>query len=335
MRKSALALTACLLALLPIAAPAQEAPRYGVQLEGFPQPYPLQRFAFTSQGQDLSMGYLDVAPTGVANGQTIVLLHGKNFCAATWGATIAVLADAGYRVIAPDQVGFCTSSKPVRYQFSLAQLAQNTRALLDHLKLPRTLVMGHSMGGMLAIRYALIHPQAVDKLLLVNPIGLEDWQFEGVPYAGIDTLYQQELKTSYSSIKAYQQRFYYHGNWKPDYDRWVEMAAGLYAGPGREQVAWNQAQTSEMIFTQPVVHELVRLKPPTVLFIGGLDRTAPGANRADEETKARLGNYPDLGRRAQRTIPTSTLVEFPDLGHSPQVEAPDRFHQALLEQLAR
>lgn len=335
MRRTILALTAGLLALLPAAAPAQEMLRYGVQLEGFPQPYPLQRFNFTSQGQDLSMGYLDVAPTRAANGQTIVLLHGKNFCAATWEATIAVLADAGYRVIAPDQVGFCTSSKPVRYQFSLAQLAQNTRALLDHLKLPRTLMMGHSMGGMLAIRYALIHPQAVDNLLLINPIGLEDWQFEGVPYAGIDTLYQQELKTSYSSIKAYQQRFYYHGNWKPDYDRWVAMAAGLYAGPGHEQVAWNQAQTSEMIFTQPVVHELVRLKPPTVLFIGGLDRTAPGANRADEETKARLGNYPELGRRAQRTIPTSTLVEFPDLGHSPQVEAPDRFHQALLGQLAR
>ncbi|WP_245579992.1 alpha/beta fold hydrolase [Niveispirillum irakense] len=334
MMKAATALALILgAAMTNLPAMAQQRPTYGVQLEGFEQPYPLQRFNFTSQGQDLSMGYLDVAPTGTPNGRAIVLLHGKNFCAATWGATIAVLADAGYRVIAPDQVGFCTSTKPVRYQFSLAQLAGNTRALLDHLRLPKTLVMGHSMGGMLAIRYGLINPQAVEKLLLVNPIGLEDWQYEGVPYASIDQLYQQELKTSFNSIKAYQNRFYYNGNWKPDYDRWVEMSAGLYAGPGREQVAWNQAQTSEMIFTQPVVHELVRLRPPTVLFIGAKDRTAPGANRASEETQMRLGNYEELGRRAQRAIPTSTLVEFPELGHSPQVEAPDRFHKALLEQL--
>lgn len=334
-------LTAALLAGL--AAPAalgqsSAAPVYGVQLEGFDYPYPLKHYTFASQGQDLSMGYMDVAPTGPANGKVVVLLHGKNFCAATWEATIGVLTGAGYRVIAPDQVGFCTSSKPVRYQFSLAQLATNTRDLLRSLGVTKPIIMGHSMGGMLAIRYALTFPDgpdSVQKLLLVNPIGLEDWQFEGVPYASIDSLYENELKTSADSIKAYQLRFYYNGNWKPDYDRWVQMAAGLYNGPGKQQVAWNQAQTSEMIFTQPVVHELVRLRPPTVLFIGAKDRTAPGANRADEETRARLGNYAELGRRAAKAIPNSTLVEFPAFGHSPQVEAPDDFHKALLEQLGR
>lgn len=76
------------------------------------------------------MAYLDVAPTGKPNGHTAVLLHGKNFCAATWEQTIAALSTAGYRVIAPDQVGFCKSSKPAAYQFSFAQLADNTQALL-------------------------------------------------------------------------------------------------------------------------------------------------------------------------------------------------------------
>ncbi len=87
--------------------------------------------------------------------------------------------------------------------------------------------------------------------------------------------YQGELKTSFASIKAYQQKFYYHGNWKPDYDRWVAMLAGMYAGPGKERVARNQALTSDMVFTQPVVHEFARIKAPTVLIIGGMDRTAP------------------------------------------------------------
>lgn len=311
-----------------------EPPHFGPQLEGFTYPHPVQRFSLTSQGQALSMAFMEVAPTSAANGRTAVLLHGKNFCGATWERTIAVLAEAGYRVIVPDQIGFCASSKPRGYQFSFNQLATNTRALLAARGVERAIVIGHSMGGMLAMRYALSHPQSVERLVLVNPLGLEDWQAEGVPYAPIDQLLASELKTNFETIKAYQLRFYYNGQWKPEYDRWVAMQAGLYAGPGRDIVALNQAQTSEMISTQPVLYELGRIAAPTLLIIGGKDRTAPGANRAPKEIAARLGNYAELGRRAARAIPNATLVEFPELGHSPQIEDPRRFHDALLRGLA-
>lgn len=333
-----LALTALLAALAGSSALAQETPAtptYGPQLEGFDYPYPVQRFDLVSQGEPLSMAYMDVAPKAAAIGRTVVLLHGKNFCGATWERTIAILSEAGYRVVAPDQIGFCASSKPERYQFSFNQLAANTRALLEKLGIARATVIGHSMGGMLATRFALAYPDAVEQLVLVNPIGLEDWQAAGVPYQSIDAAYQGELKTSFASIKAYQQKFYYHGNWKPEYDRWVAMLAGMYAGPGKEKVAWNQALTSDMVFTQPVVHEFGRIKAPTVLIIGGMDRTAPGANRASAEIAARLGDYPELGRATARAIPRATLVEFPGYGHSPQVEAPEEFHAALLRELAK
>lgn len=318
----------------PAPAHADRQAAYGPQLEGFDYPHPVRRFEFSSQGKDLSMAFMDVVPMGTANGRTVVLLHGKNFCGATWKESIDALTQAGYRVIAPDQIGFCASTKPEGYQFSFNQLAANTHALLSSLGVERATVVGHSMGGMLAARYAIAYPQAVEQLALVNPIGLEDWQAEGVPYATIDQLYQGELKTSFDSIKAYQLRFYYNGQWKPDYDRWVSMLAGMYAGPGREIVALNQAQTSDMVFTQPVVHEFGRISAPTLLLIGGKDRTAPGANRAPKEIAERLGNYPELGRRAAEAIPDAMLIEFPELGHSPQVEAPDRFHEALLRGLA-
>ena len=58
-----------------------------------------------------------------------------------------------------------------------------------------------------------------------------------------------------------------------------------------------------------------------------------GANRAAPEIASKLGNYPELGRRAARTIPNATLVAFPELGHSPQVESPAQFHNALLRGL--
>ena len=76
-----------------------------------------------------------------------------------------------------------------------------------------------------------------------------------------------ERRTTFDSIKAYQQRVYYDGDWRPEYDAPVEMLAGMYAGPGGEIVAWNQAQTSDMVFTQPVVHEFGGLRVPTLLMI--------------------------------------------------------------------
>jgi pimeloyl-ACP methyl ester carboxylesterase len=325
-----------LAAVCSAAAMAQPSPQaaYGPELEGFQYPFAVERFRFTSQGQDMSMALMDIAPRGQPNGRAAVLLHGKNFCGATWEATIIALTGAGYRVIAPDQIGFCKSTKPERYQFSLNQLAANTHAMLAARGIERATIIGHSMGGMLAARYALMYLQSVEQLVLVNPIGLEDWQAEGVPYITVDQAYQGELKTDFERIKAYQDRFYYHGNWKPEYDRWVSMLAGMYAGQGKERVAWDQALTSDMIFTQPVVHEFGRLAPPTLLLIGGLDRTAPGANRAPPDVAKRLGNYPELGRRTAATIPHATLIEFPELGHAPQMEAPDRFHEALLNGLA-
>lgn len=319
------------------AAPAHGEPvaAYGPQLEGFEYPFPLQHFALSSQGQQLTMGFMDVPAAGRANGRTVVLMHGKNFCGATWAPTIKVLSTAGYRVIAPDQIGFCSSSKPAGYQFSFNQLAANTGALLTARGVDSAIVVGHSMGGMLAARFALAYPERVSRLVLVNPLGLEDWQAKGVPYATIDQLNQGELKTSFDSIKAYQQRVYYSGAWKPEYEPPVAMLAGLYAGPGKAAVAWNQAQTSDMIFTQPVIHEFPTLAVPTSLIIGGADRTAPGGNRAPPELAAKLGDYPQLGRSAAQLIPNASLVEFPDLGHSPQVESPARFHAALLKELAR
>jgi pimeloyl-ACP methyl ester carboxylesterase len=322
---SALAQTAA-----PVASPA-----FGPQLEGFDYPHPIQRHAFSSQGQQLEMAYMDVAPQGRANGRTVVLLHGKNFCGATWQDTITALSQAGYRVVAPDQIGFCASSKPASYQFSFHQLAANTAGLLDALKIQRATVIGHSMGGMLATRFALMHPERTEKLVMVNPIGLEDYQAEGVPYATLDSAYQNELKTRYETLRGYQQKFYYDNQWKPEYDRWVHMLAGMYAGPGKEIVSRNAAQTGDMIFTQPVVHEFGNIRVPTTLIIGQTDRSAPGANRATKEVAARLGNYPELGRKTAQAIPGATLIEFQELGHSPQVEAPTRFNGALLKDLAR
>ncbi len=185
MAQTSWALGACMVVALSGAALGGE-PSFGPELQGFEYPFPVLDFAFDSQGEALTMRYMDVPPSAAPNGRTAVLLHGKNFCAATWEAAIRALADAGYRVVAPDQIGFCKSSKPERYQYSFQQLAANAHALLGSLGVKDPIVIGHSTGGMIAARYALMYPDEVSALVLVNPIGLEDWKALGVPALSVD-----------------------------------------------------------------------------------------------------------------------------------------------------
>ena len=104
-------------------------PAYGPELEGYDYPYPVHQFEFSSQEQTIHMAYMDVKPKSF-NGQVIVLMHGKNFCSATWKASIDVLEDAGYRVIAVDQIGLQVdeaSAIPVHLPAACAKHACSSR----------------------------------------------------------------------------------------------------------------------------------------------------------------------------------------------------------------
>lgn len=308
---------------------AQSDPRFDAELSGSPYPYPVSYFELTTQRQALRMAYLDVPPRA-PNGKTVLLLHGKNFSAAYWQPTIDVLRARGYRVIAPDQIGFGKSSKPPAYQFSFQALAENTRALLRSLGVEQALVVGHSMGGMLAARYALLYPAAVERLALVAPIGLEDWKRSGATPRSVDEWYQAELKATPDSIREYQKKAYYAGQWKPEYEELIQLAAGSTQHADYPKVAWCSALLYDMIWNQPVLYELPDLKMPTLLLIGLRDRTALGAAWSAPEVAAKLGDYTALGKRAHASIPGSRLVELPGVGHLPQVEAFPAYSSALL-----
>jgi pimeloyl-ACP methyl ester carboxylesterase len=300
----------------------------GIRLENFDYPYPVQTFKFTNQKQDLEMAYMDV-PSANSNAETVVLLHGKNFSGAYWGETVAALHKTGYRVIIPDQIGFGKSSKPENYQFSFQQLAFNTHELLKSCGVKKAHIVGHSMGGMIATRYALMYPNETETLILADPIGLEDWKAKGVPYTTVDHAYQTELKQTPEKIRAYENENYYHGQWKPEYDRWVQMIAEFQRSPDFPRMAWDEALTSDMIFSQPVCYEFGNLKMPVLLIIGQADRAAIGKELVSDEIKKTLGNYPELGRKTATLIPNAKLVELDGVGHLPQIEAFPRFIEPL------
>lgn len=296
-------------------------------------PFEVKFHPLKSQGQDLKMAYVDVLSPN-PNGKTILLLHGKNFNIAYWEQTIKELSKEGFRVIAPDQIGFGKSTKPVNYQYSFHQLAHNTKSILDSLKINKIIVLGHSMGGMLATRFALSYPEMTDKLILENPIGLEDYKAL-TSYQTIDANYQGELKNTVESYRDYQLKYYYDNTWKPQYDRWLNLLAGWTLHKDYPIIAWNAALTTDMIFTQPVVYEFGNIKCPTLLIIGTRDRTAIGRERAPKDIQSKMGLYNELGKKTQKAIPNSTLVELDNVGHLPHIESFDRFIKPLIEFLQK
>jgi len=187
---------------------------------------------------------------------------------------------------------------------------------------------------MLAVRFTLLHPDRVSSLVLVNPLGLNDTLAEGVPYADIGKLRQEEGRTTAATIKAYQQRNYYHGTWKPEYDRWVAMLAGQYASADGDIVRDAQARLTDMIQTQPVVAEFPRVARPVTLLIGQRDLTSFRASSAPAGVRDRIQSVPEAAESAVKRFPNARLVRLTGLGHAPQVEDPQRFQAALFQALA-
>ena len=302
---------------------------YDARLSDYEYPYSVQYRSFEAQRQSLEMAYMDVSPAD-ASRHTVLLLHGKNFSGAYWGRTMETLVAEGYRVIAPDQIGFGKSSKPVNFQYSFHALARHTAALLDERGVESVTVVGHSMGGMLATRFALMFPDQTRQLVLVNPIGLEDWKRK-VPYQTIDEWYQQELQKTPAGVKGYMRQSYFDGEWDAAYDPLLEIQAGWIRGPDYATVARVSARTYDMIFTQPVLYEFPDLQMPTLLIIGQRDRTALGTSLVPDSVAATMGRYDKLDEATAEVIPNSSLVELPGIGHVPHYEAFDRFYGALTD----
>ncbi|MEL7586408.1 MAG: alpha/beta hydrolase [Prolixibacteraceae bacterium] len=319
-----------ILMLTAIAGTAQESELkvLGLNLENYSYPYEVRYIILNSQNQTFRMAYMDVTPEK-PNGKSILLLHGKNFNGAYWGKTAERLSGEGFRVIIPDQIGFGKSAKPAHYHYTFQQLALNTKAVLDTLGIEKISVLGHSMGGMLATRFVLMFPETADRLILANPIGLEDWKLK-VPYKPVEWWYQNELKQDYAAIRKYQTESYYDNKWKPEYDEWVNLLAGWTLNIDYPRIAWNAALTYDMVFTQPVCYEFEQISVPTLLIIGQRDRTALGKPLVSEEVRKTMGNYPELGRLTHRKITNSRLVELDNVGHLPHIEAWERFIEPLV-----
>jgi pimeloyl-ACP methyl ester carboxylesterase len=309
---------------------AEPAPRepYGIDLEGFAYPYPVNLLPLVNDGEQLRMAYMDVGATGEPNGRTAVLLHGRNFPSSYWAPVIKTLADHGFRVVVPDQIGFGKSSKPTG-ELHFDTLARNTVALLDHLHIDKADIVAHSMGGMLAVRIARAYPDRVNHLVLTAPIGLEDYRLY-VPPTPTEKImetedkltadgYRKQLENNYALKLPPEQvtpfiesRFNIKGS--ADYPRWLRAFVS----------------SGQMIYREPVVHEIPLVSQPTLFIMGADDHNAPGRPLAPQSVRSKMGQNADLAKSLAELMPDAHAEVIPNTGHLVFLEAREKYDELLL-----
>jgi pimeloyl-ACP methyl ester carboxylesterase len=289
-----------------------------------PYPYPSKYLDLRVYSQDVRMAYMDVAPQGTANGRTVVLLHGNNFGGFYFKPIIDGLTKEGFRVIVPDQIGYGKSSKPIApYNFN--SQARNTFMILQKERVERAMVVGHSMGGMLAARLATQYPKAIERVVIYNPIGLTDGRFDR-PMPFIDDSYQQNLKNDYQSIRAGLARYVAHDPkmWNAEFESYVRIRYSWTLSADWPRLAMVQALIGQMLYADPVVYDWAHIQVPTLAFGGAEDMLLGPAARFQERMQALAKTIPNGNGRA---------LLLPGLGHVPHLEAPEKVVQPLVAYL--
>ena len=301
----------------PLKAPADVKPG-SITYEDIAYPYTVSYLPLVLYGQDVRMAYMDVPPAGQPNGRTVVLFHGMNFGGFYFAGPIEVLRKEGFRVVVPDQIGFGRSSKPV-IPYNFHDMALNSRRLLESLGIAKVSIVGHSMGGMLAARFAASFPEITEKAVIYDPIGLTDIRYER-PWRTADEAYKAALAQTddqrwqgfYANIRRY---FPSPGAWKPEYEKYVRILYAPTLSGDWPRLAMVRSIYQQMLYLDPVVYDWAKIKVKTLVIGGEKD----GAD------------FPRLAKHVADTIPDGELVILPNLGHVPHLEAPDVFYPPLLK----
>ena len=292
-----------------------------ITAEDVPYPHAVSYLPLTLYGQEVRMAFMDVPALGPSNGATVVLLHGNNFAGFYFGGPIEALRKEGFRVVVPDQIGYGRSSKPI-IPYTLHDMARNTRLLLQSLKIERAMIVGHSMGGMLAARFATQYPAMTERLVLYNPIGLSDPRFDR-PWESTDEAYKRTLGSTYQTIRTALLRYVSHNPaaWTPEFERYTRIRYSWTLSADWPRLAMVQAMLGQVQYLDPVINDWEHIMAPTLVF-GGAEDSLPGSAAVfQQRMKFVAGRIPN-GR--------GRLHLIPGICHVPHLEAPEKTYPPLI-----
>ncbi|MEZ4471722.1 MAG: alpha/beta hydrolase [bacterium] len=268
---------------------------------------------------DTAITYVELNPEGK---RTLVFIHGLGSYLKFWRAQLDTFAGKGYRVIAVDLPGYGKSSKPATFPYTMVAQADAVRALVQHLGLEKPTLVGHSMGGQIALTYAIRWPAEPGALVLTAPAGFEKfsarekaWFKSVVTSAGIRAADEHAI---WGSVRR--------GNfarWQPDLAWLIEERARVAGTDEFAAYAYaNVKSIHGLLDTDFTRDSLWRIQVPTLILHGDQDRLIPNPFMHGGETREIM----EVGRRG---IKDAKLVTLHGCGHTVQLDCPIEYNAAL------
>jgi len=256
--------------------------------------------------QNVAAGTVDVRAEVVGEGPPIVFLHGLGLRGSYWERVRARLG-SGYTTILPDLRGAGETRETVREELSLRRWADDLHGLLAVLEVERPVIVGHSLGAAVALKYAIEHPGSVRALALIGAdatlsnlaermlANAERIESMGMP-AWVDEFWSKNPPLSATSIER-------------DPGALAEYRELLLSNDPVDYVRWCRAIAT----AEDLSGRLGEIQAPALVLIG----------EADDRTT------PEHGRALAARLPDSRVVSFPDAGHTLPLEAADETAAAL------
>ncbi len=265
--------------------------------------------------QNPSIAYIDEGK----GDKTIILIHGLASNAGFWRYAIPELSKQ-YRVIAVDLPGYGKSGKGA-YPYSISFYAEQIKRLTDELKIDKFTLVGHSMGGQIGIKFALMYPDKLDKLVLASPAGVEeflqgqgDWLRSVMTKKGVKTTTEEGIRRNLAS------NFY---SWDDKWEWMVEERVRMINAKDFDEFTYTVVRCVNAMLDEPTFDKIKNIKTPTLIVYGRYDGLIPNPY-------LNPGFTSDLFKWGAEQIPNCKLHEIDNCGHMLQIEKPEEFTSAIL-----
>lgn len=246
------------------------------------------------------IAYLDNGASGAK--RTVVLIHGFGDSGLSWNFFARIFRDGGYRIVIPDLLGFGDSDRPATGDYSYKAQAERVLQLMQTLNISQANLVGNSMGGGVAAEMALLKPQAVSSLTLIDSAGIH-YRPTALDTAMLDgknpMLIRKPEDFEHLLDFATHERPIIS---QPIIDFLAERA--IHDAPLHEHI-FRDVLFPDVNF---LLLDLPRIQAPTLILWGAADQVLS----------------PENSKVFKQYIPHSQVIVLPDVGHMPMAEAPEK-----------